>query len=227
MADKNKKTPVKEEKGGLITRDYKTSLETREENEQGIIEGRPIVFGEYADIGGYFREVIMPGALDGTDLTDVRLCLNHDTGYVYARSRNNTANNTMQLIPDEQGLRIRANLAINESPKAKDFYSAVKRGDMDKMSFMFAIQDEEWDDMDTDYPTRKILKLATVVEVSAVTFPAYEATSINARDKAALESARLALESAKQSRANTLESVQNTLELEKAKFDFLTKIKGV
>lgn len=230
MADKDtktKKTPADHERGGLITRDYKTTLETREEGEQGIIEGRPIVYGTYADIGGMFREIIMPGALDQTDLTDVRLCLNHDTGYVYARSRNNTANNTMQLVADEQGLNIRANLAINESPKAKDYYSAVKRGDMDKMSFMFAVADEEWDDIDTDYPTRKILSIATVVEVSAVTFPAYDATTINARDKAALESARSALENARRSKGNGLESTGNSLELEKAKFNFLTKFKGV
>ena len=224
MAKEKNKT-AKEERGGLITRDYKTTLETREENEQGIIEGRPIVYGEYADIGGMFRETIMPGALDGCDLTDVRLCLNHDTGYVYARSRNNTANNTMQLVADEQGLKIRASLAIKDSPKAKDYYSAVSRGDMDKMSFMFAVADEEWDDIDTEYPTRKILAIATVVEVSAVTFPAYDATSINARDKAALESARQALENAKRSNANALESAGNTLELEKARFDFLTKFK--
>ena len=212
MADKDtktKKTPADHERGGLITRDYKTTLETREEGEQGIIEGRPIVYGTYADIGGMFREIIMPGALDQTDLTDVRLCLNHDTGYVYARSRNNTANNTMQLVADEQGLNIRANLAINESPKAKDYYSAVKRGDMDKMSFMFAVADEEWDDIDTDYPTRKILSIATVVEVSAVTFPAYDATTINARDKAALESARSALENARRSTRRRRTSLRN------------------
>lgn len=228
MAKEKIKT-AKEERSGLITRDYKTTLETREENEQGIIEGRPIVYGEYADIGGMFRETIMPGALDGCDLTDVRLCLNHDTGYVYARSRNNTANNTMQLVADEQGLKIRASLAIKDSPKAKDYYSAVSRGDMDKMSFMFAVADEEWDDIDTEYPTRKILSIATVVEVSAVTFPAYDATSINARDKAALDSARQALENAKRSNANALESAGNTLELEKARFDFLSKFnhKGV
>lgn len=223
----NKKTPAKE-RGGLVTRDYKTKLETREEGEQGIIEGRPIVFGEYADIGGMFREVIMPGALDGCDLTDVRLCLNHDTGYVYARSRNNNANSTMQLWADEQGLRFRAGLAINESPRAKDYYSAVMRGDMDKMSFMFAISGEEWVDLDTDYPTRKITSLETVVEISAVTFPAYEATSISARDKTALENARSALESARASRAATPPDGGNCnpLELEKAKFDFITKFKG-
>ena len=223
---KDKIKTAKEERGALVTRDYKTTLETREEGEVGIIEGRPIVYGEYADIGGMFRETIMPGALDGCDLTDVRLCLNHDTGYVYARSRNNNANSTMQLIADEQGLRIRAALAINESPKAKDYYSAVSRGDMDKMSFMFAVADEEWDDIDTDYPTRKILSLATVVEVSAVTFPAYDATTINARDKEALENARRTLESAKQSRANTPDGAGNTLELEKAKFEFFNTIKG-
>ena len=83
------------------------------------------------------------------------------------------------------------------------------------MSFMFGVDDEEWEDLESDYPTRHIKSISTVVEVSAVTFPAYEATTISARDKEALESARVALENAKRS----LES--DELELEKLKAKYL------
>ena len=217
-------TNKKNKNNELIRRCYSVNLETREQNGSGIIEGQPIVFNSLANLG-YFEEMIMPGALDGTDLNDVRLCLNHDTRYVYARSRRNNPKSTMELnvIPD--GMRIRANLAIDESPKAKDFFTAITRGDIDKMSFMFSIDEEEWERLDSDYPLRKIKKIGSVVEVSAVTFPAYEATQIDARSKEALESARSALESAREKRdVNSVETEdKNELELLKEKFIFMSK----
>lgn len=204
----------------LTTRAYTVGFETREEDENGIVEGRPIVFNSVADLG-YFFEEIAPGALDTTDLNDVRFCLNHDTSYVYARSRRNNAQSTMQLFPNDAGLDIKAMLAIGESAKAKDLYTAISRGDIDKMSFMFAIGDEEWRGLETDKPTRIIKRIDSVVEVSAVTFPAYDSTMIDARSKEALDSARSALENARQSRAK---SVDTDLELAKAKFTFLSKL---
>lgn len=196
-----------------------TGLQTREENGVGIVEGRPIVYDSPADIGGCFREVIARGALDSTDLTDVRLCLNHDTGYVYARSRRNNPSSTMQLIPDDEGLRIRASLDIANSPKAQDFYSAVKRGDMDTMSFMFDISAEDWQGLDSDYPTRTILGIGTVVEVSAVAFPAYKDTSISARSQETLDNARAALESAKKRAVK--EPLDNGIQVLKTKIKLL------
>lgn len=205
----------------LTTRAYTVGFETREEDENGIVEGRPIVFNSVADLG-YFFEEIAPGALDTTDLNDVRFCLNHDTSYVYARSRRNNAQSTMQLFPNDAGLDIKAMLAIGESAKAKDLYTAISRGDIDKMSFMFAIGDEEWRGLETDKPTRIIKRIDSVVEVSAVTFPAYDSTMIDARSKEALDNARSALESARQHRACSLESEnKNCLELEKAKLKLL------
>lgn len=205
----------------METRNYNVDFQTREENENGILEGRPIVFGQRADIGGWFEEVIDQGALDSTDLTDVRLCLNHDTSFVYARSRRNNPNSTMQLFTDAEGLRIKASLDIKESAASKDLYSAISRGDIDKMSFMFSVKEDRWDNLDSDYPTRHITKIGTVVEVSAVTFPAYEATSISARGKDALESARSAVETAKAAEAANVETkAKEELELEKAKFYF-------
>lgn len=208
------------EKNELITRCYNVELEAREEGEVGKISGRPIVYNSRTDLG-WFDEVIEVGALDDADLTDVRLCLNHDTSYVYARSRRNNPNSTMRLTVDQSGMGFDADLALEESPKARDYYSAVKRGDIDKMSFMFSVKEDRWEDVDSDHPTRHITKIGSVVEVSAVTFPAYDATSIqiDARSKEALESARQSLENEKQQRAKELES----LEIEKLKMTIRNK----
>ena len=78
---------------------------------------------------------------------------------------------------------------------------------------MFTIDGEEWENLESNHPTRHILKIGKVFEVSAVTFPAYESTTIDARDKEALDSAKVALESAK---SQLLES-RKALDLEKAK----------
>lgn len=207
---------------------YSVDLEARADESEGIIKGRPIVFNQRTDIGGWFEEVIEPGALDKTDLRDVRLCLNHDTSFVYARSRRNNPNSTMRLMPNAEGMDFEANLAIKESARAKDLYTAVERKDIDKMSFMFVIGDEEWENLDSDYPTRHIKSIATVYEISICPFPAYEGTSveIGARAKEALDNAKLELENARAnaSRSVETEGTENELELAKAKFNFRSKL---
>ena len=199
-----------------------------EETDNGkIITGRPIVYNSRTDLG-FFDEIIESGALDKTDLTDVRFLVNHDTSKIpLARSRRNTPNSTMQLQTDAEGLAIRVNLDTENNAEAKSLYSAVQRGDITGMSFMFRIDGESWEDLESDHPLRKITSISTVVEVSAVTFPAYEATSINAdsRSKEVLENARLALENARRS-AEDNGSVETELELLKAKFNFKKKLGG-
>lgn len=192
------------------------------ENERGnIITGRPIVYSSQTDIGGMFAEVIEPGALDGADLRDVRLLVNHNTDMIpLARSRRNNGNSTMTLMPVPEGLDFEAIIDTENNADAKALYSAIERGDLSGMSFCFAVDGEEWEGLDTDYPTRHINKIASVVEISAVTFPAYESTEIYARSKEALENAKTALESARRN-AKPLDS---GLELAKAKFNFLTNI---
>lgn len=194
-------------------------------NEKGsVIAGRPIVYESKTDLG-WFDEVIERGALDGADLTDVRFLVNHDLSKIpLARSRRNNGNSTMQLSPDFEGLAIDANLDTENNSDARSLYSAVKRGDVTGMSFMFSIDDEEWENLESEHPTRRIKKIGSVVEVSAVTFPAYDSTEINARSKEALESARLALEKAKEQREQSVETDSNELELEKAKFNFRSKL---
>ena len=198
----------------IIKRSY--SFEVRAEEQDGgrIITGRPIVYGSETDIG-FFREIIDQGALDEADLTDVRFLVNHNTDMIpLARSRRNNGNSTMKMSVDMMGLNLDfVKLDTENNMDARALYSAVERGDITGMSFMFTIEDEEWQDLDTDSPLRRIKKIGKVYEVSAVTFPAYEATEINARDKAALESAQATLESVRQSRAKALDSDLELLKL--------------
>lgn len=198
------------------------SLDISSDDEYNIT-GRPIVYGSKTNIG-YFDEIIERGALDNADLTDVRFLVNHNrSGIPLARSRRNNGNSTMQLIPDENGLGIRVKLDVENNAEAKSLYSAVKRGDITGMSFMFSVDKDKWDDIDSEHPTRHIRSIKSVVEVSAVTFPAYDSTEINARSKEALESARSALENARQQESESVET-DNTLELEKARFNFLSNL---
>jgi HK97 family phage prohead protease len=214
-------------KDGLEQRSYSFEIRAEQtEDETGVITGRPIVYNSRTDLG-WFDEVIESGALDGADLRDVRFLVNHDISKIpLARSRNNNANSTMQLMPDLEGMAIRVNLDVKNNSDARNLYSAIERGDISGMSFMFSVDDEEWENLDSDHPTRHIRKISNVVEVSAVTFPAYESTEISVRNKEALESAKLALENAKRSQEQTLDSERESeLTLAKAKFEALLKVR--
>lgn len=176
------------------------SFEIRAGENEGkhTLTGRPIVFGSKTDLGWY-DEVIKAGALDLTDLKDVRFLVNHNTDMIpLARSRNNNESSTMQMTVVPEGMDIRVDLDTENNAESKSLYSAVSRGDISGMSFMFTVDADSWDDMESDHPTRTITKIGKVFEVSAVTFPAYEATSIQARGLSdTLESAKTSLESAR------------------------------
>lgn len=196
------------------------SFEVRaEQNEKGsIITGRPIVYNSRTNIGP-FDEIIEPGALNNADLTDVRFLVNHDTSKIpLARSRRNNGNSTMQLSVTNDGMDITVLLDTENNAEARALYSAVQRGDISGMSFMFGIDSEEWDELESEHPTRHIRSISTVVEVSAVTFPAYESTEINARSKQALDNARQAVDTA---RNQSLDTGKEQLELLKEKAKIL------
>ncbi|CDE12094.1 hK97 family phage prohead protease [Ruminococcus sp. CAG:330] len=157
------------------------------------ISGRPIVYESKTNLG-FCDEVIRSGALDDADLSDVRFLVNHNTNMIpLARFRKGDKNSTMQLQIDNKGLPIRLDLDVENNTEAKALYSAVQRGDISGMSFMFTIDADEWENLDSEHPTRYITKIGQVLEVSAVTFPAYESTEISARDKRALDEARKAI----------------------------------
>lgn len=171
-----------------------------EQNEQHgtYITGTPIVFDQETDMGWY-TETISRDALKDTDLKDVRFLVGHNTsGIPLARSRNNNENSTMQMTVTERGMEIRVDLDTDNNQEARALYSAVKRGDMSGMSFMFVVDKDSWEDIDTDHPKRTIAGIRKVFEVSAVAFPAYEQTDIQAAsDGQPLDSARASLESAR------------------------------
>ena len=190
-----------------------------EQNEEHghFLTGRPIVFGQRTNLG-WFDEIIEPGALDLTDLKDVRFLVNHNTDMIpLARSRNNNENSTMQMRVDGEGMTIRVDLDTENNADARSLYSAVGRGDISGMSFMFSVDKDTWEDKETEHPTRRVNSISRVLEVSAVTFPAYAQTSIQTRGiPDALDSARESLESAK--------AADREIEKRKQKIRILTEV---
>lgn len=197
----NKRNKKKPEIKPLERREFLFDVAAEENDTGHHISGRPIVYDSVTNLGD-FDEVIARGALDNADLRDVRFLVNHNLSMIpLARSRRNNGNSTMQLDVNENGMDIRVDLDTENNADSRALYSAVGRGDISGMSFLFGVSGEEWLNLDTDHPTRRITEISTVVEVSAVTFPAYDETVIETRDAEALESARSALERARQSRS--------------------------
>ena len=197
-------------------------LRTEQEDERvAYIEGYPIVFNQETDMGEW-REVIDPATVsDDKMLRDVALMVGHDFGSIpLAHSRRNNGSGTMQLTATEEGVFMRAALDVEGNPKAKEAYSAVKRGDLSGMSFAFTVSKEEWEDLDSDRPLRRILSFGRIFEVSLVAFPAYPGTSVQAASEGdALESVRASLESAreqlKEERAREAEQERRMAALER------------
>lgn len=143
-----------------------------------VLVGMPIVFDTPATIhdpAGEYIETIQRGALDGADLSDVRLLYNHDLNKVpLARTPK-----TMQLEISPAGLHIKA--LLPETAEARAVYESVKRGDLTGMSFAFKVP-EGGDRYDPATNTRTIFRIEKVLECSVTPFPAYPTASVEARD---------------------------------------------
>lgn len=196
---------------GMETRMFLGTVESRasEDGNKITIVGRPIVFDQPADIGGWWEESIAPGAIKEETLRDVRLLINHDFSQLpLARSRRNTHNSTMRLAITDFDVAMEADLDAS-NPRAIETDSAVKRGDVTGMSFAFHVNGDEWTDLDTDYPKRRITSIDEIFEVSICTFPAYEGTAVASRSlesgKKSLADARSALESARKKQSKITE----------------------
>jgi hypothetical protein len=149
------------------------TIEVREsEGEEMILEGYAAVFNSETDLG-HFREVIKPGAFDDVMTNDVRALINHDPNLVLGR----TTNGTLELSQDERGLKYRVKLGAQQY--AKDFYESVKRGDISQSSFAFTIDKQSWNEERT---VRSVDKVRQLLDVSPVTYPAYAAATVQARD---------------------------------------------
>jgi HK97 family phage prohead protease len=144
-------------------------------DETGIkVSGYAAVFDQEADIGGMFREKIAKGAFtDAIGRDDVVFVINHE-GLPLARTRSGT----LKLEQDDKGLRMETTLDPDD-PDVKSIVGKMKRGDLDKMSFAFMPEIQEWDD--TQDPPLRTIRKASLYDVSIVTTPAYEGTDIGLR----------------------------------------------
>ena len=147
------------------------------------LEGYAAVFNSETVIWDAFREVILPGAFADRLQDDVRGLFNHDANYVLGR----TTNGTLALSEDDTGLKYA--ITLNDAdPDAERVSAKVARGDVSQSSFAFSVDPdgEEWDYSETKIgkmPLRKIVKFAELYDVSPVTFPAFEDTTVSARAK--------------------------------------------
>lgn len=156
-------------------RHVRLPMEVREADGGVRVEGYAAVFGQRADIGGFFFEQIERGAFaDALGRDDVVFLFNHQPDTMMARTRTGT----LELDEDDHGLRMAATLDTDD-PDVQRVVAKMRRGDLDRMSFAFRAEVEEWDDSG-DTPVRTI-KQASLHDVSAVTTPAYDGTEIGLR----------------------------------------------
>ena len=187
------------------------------------IEGLAAVYDRETVIGGWFRERIAQGAFDNADMSDVALFMNHDTSKIpMARCRKSRNKNSLEVWADVDGLRMRTELDVENNADARTLCSAIDRGDVDQMSFCFIVDTEEWSDLDSELPLRTISKVKQVVELSAVTWPAYDDTSIGfTRAQKSLESDKAALERAKAAKEERDKENSSQVEMLKKKIQML------
>lgn len=162
-----------------------TDVQVRAESDgPPVVEGYAAVFDAEANIGGYFREVIRKGAFKNALKRgdDVVFLINHD-GLPLARTRSGT----LSLEEDKKGLKMRAELEPSD-PDVQRIVPKMERGDLDKMSFAFGVDQETWTDRDDDneLPLREITEVR-LYDVAIVTTPAYDQTEIGLRGLARYE----------------------------------------
>lgn len=152
---------------------FTESLECREEGEKRFFEGYGAVFGSVTDIGP-FTEEIERGAFDDVLSDDARGLFNHDANYVLGRNKK-----TMRLEVDQRGLKYSIDYNPND-PDHVRVMEKVKRGDISQSSFAFRVKDDKWETRNGK-EHRTITKFKRLIDVSAVTYPAYKDASVGAR----------------------------------------------
>lgn len=150
-------------------------LETVQNNDD-VVEGYALKFGTLSEKLGNFVETIDKRALEGVDLSDVRMFLNHDSSKLLAR----TASNTLTLTVDDIGLKFRAMLP--NTSDGRDALELVKRGDLNQCSFGFTVAKDAWG-KHQDTNLRSIQKIGKLFEISLVSIPAYKDTDVSVANR--------------------------------------------
>lgn len=160
----------------FITTQIEARTDTPETTDIPRIEGYASVFGESADLGS-FTETIDRSAFDNVMNDDVRMLFNHDANFPLARSRDGEG--TLEMRLDERGLFF--SFPVGPQQYAQDLHESIKRGDIDQASFAFTVEDDEWEQRDDGTVHRHITRVGSLIDLSVVVFPAYEATQVVAR----------------------------------------------
>lgn len=164
-------------------RSHVAPVERRADGDTVTVAGYAAVFGEATDIGDWFREVLAPGAFTRTLRTaDPRAYFDHDRGRVLGRK----SAGTLRLVEDAKGLAVEIDLP--DTSDGQDVRKLIERGDITGMSFGFIVTRQEWDE--TVSPPLRTIHEVELLEVSIVSEPAYEGTSIALRSLEEARSAR-------------------------------------
>lgn len=159
-------------------RTYSTPVEARAENEKRTIKGYALLYSTPADLG-FFREEILPGAADGVLKDDIRALFNHDSNQILGR----TAAGTTRVGTDAKGVWYEVDLP--DTTLGRDLFTSIQRGDITQSSFAFQLPEdragENWSEPRGEKPLRQITKFSRLLDVSPVTYPAYQETTIAAR----------------------------------------------
>lgn len=166
-----------------MTMEIRTAENEEAPEERKVVRGYASTFNEpytlFETDDWRFNEVVDARAFDNTDMSDVIMQYDHE-GRVFARM----SNNTLTVIPDEKGLLIEADLGGTEL--GRQLYEEIRGGYTNKMSFGFTVDGE--DILDTkdvdgkDLTVRTITSVRKLYDVSAVSLPANDATSISVRN---------------------------------------------
>lgn len=184
-------------------RSLATNLQTRSDDEtEKVIEGYFVVFNSETELFPGAFEEIAPEAFNNTLSNDIRALINHDTNLVLGR----TKAGTLELEVDEKGLFGRIKINENDTD-AMNLYERVKRGDVDQCSFGFNILKEDVEHRD-DGTIKWTIREVDLHEVSVVTFPAYQETSVQARMREKEQFIQRKLEQRKHELKERLKSVK-------------------
>ncbi len=169
----------------MISRKIKNNLEVRqfdchelraEKDEKGKkkVKGYAAVFNSLSEDLGGFREKINRNAFDNVLDDDVVAVFNHDMNMVLGRS----SSGTLKLSVDERGLF--TEIDMPNTTLGNDLIELVERGDISKMSFGFYVDRDAWIESETDF-VREVKEVKRLIDVSLVTKPAYNDTSVAVR----------------------------------------------
>jgi len=169
-------------------RGREAEIRSEDTEERRMINGYAAVYDSISEDLGGFREIILPGAFDSVlaRSPDVRALVNHDTSLVIGR----TTSETLRLESDPIGLRFTVDLPT--TTYGDDLRKSVRRGDITGASFAFNVDFEDYDlRFEGEEILREIRNIASLYEVSVVTFPAYQATEVSARSLDAIRSVKM------------------------------------